>query len=299
MIQLNNILNIFFVMSNNTSCKNKSSLSDKDPTNKKDIDTDIDFNEIKKNIPSDFDTWTECKKQAWQHLDDNPNTFFYRHVLPGEKKKNGAWSEDEKVLFLKVLKEHPPIKGHWGLFSRYIPSRVGYQCNAFYKRLVSSGEIEEIVTINKKTNNNTNNNNVINNNSNINNNTQEISIKNTDKPQTNLKKKVVVLKSSSSSRLQSIISFLYLPHKSSMFDDYDISLINRRPPHNTTSANKIVFDGSEYAYNNTLITQKDDFIINSDLKLNPPFHEQLVEELKDPAIEAKFENFSYEYFKFS
>ena len=91
--------------------------------------------------PADFDKWAPCKKQAWLQMEANPNAFFYRHVLPDEERKNGPWTESEKELFLKVLEEHPPETGHWGLFARHIPGRVGYQCNAFYKKLVAAGAI--------------------------------------------------------------------------------------------------------------------------------------------------------------
>lgn len=272
-----------------------SSAAVKNSDDKKYEIDDIDLKEIKKNIPPDFDTWTECKKQAWQHLDDNPNTFFYRHVLPGETKKNGLWSEDEKVLFLKVFKEHPPVKGHWGLFSRYIPSRVGYQCNSFYKKLVSTGEIEEIIAINKKSSNSNNNNiSSSNSNTNITNNIQDTNTK----IQINSKKKVIMSKSSNSSRLQSIISYLYLPRKS-LFDDYNISLISRRPAQNSEQTNTIHPDESEYAYNNALIQSvKDDFIIDPKNETKQSFHDMLAENLNDPTSEAKFKKFSYEYFKF-
>lgn len=93
-------------------------------------------------LPADFADWAPCKKQAWLELDRNPNAFYYRHVEPGEERKNGPWTEDEKQLFLKVLEEHPPESGHWGLFSRHIPGRVGYQCNAFYKKLVAAGVVQ-------------------------------------------------------------------------------------------------------------------------------------------------------------
>ena len=97
--------------------------------------------EQEKKVPAGFDQWAPCKKQAWLQMEANPNAFFYRHVLPDEERKNGPWTEEEKELFLKVLEEHPPEMGHWGLFARHIPGRVGYQCNAFYKKLVAAGEI--------------------------------------------------------------------------------------------------------------------------------------------------------------
>jgi hypothetical protein len=92
-------------------------------------------------FPPDYESWSPCRQQSWLQLQDNPNGFFYRHLLPGEQRKNGAWSEEENLLFLQTLQEHPPETGHWGLFSRHIPGRVGYQCNAQYKRLIAAGRI--------------------------------------------------------------------------------------------------------------------------------------------------------------
>ena len=123
-----------------------SSVSDNEvlssPVNEHGIETDVDLTAIKKIEPPGFQEWAQCKKQAWLQIDVNPNAFFYRHVLPGEERRNGPWSDEEKALFLKNLKEHPPESGHWGLFARNIPGRVGYQCNAYFKKLVAAGEIE-------------------------------------------------------------------------------------------------------------------------------------------------------------
>ncbi|EAX96244.1 Myb-like DNA-binding domain containing protein [Trichomonas vaginalis G3] len=94
--------------------------------------------------PAEYDSWTPCKKQSWDQLQTNPNGFFYRHVLPNEKRKNGPWSEEEKQLFIEALRKQPAENTHWGLFARNIPGRVGYQCNAFYKKLIASGELQEI-----------------------------------------------------------------------------------------------------------------------------------------------------------
>ncbi|KAK8893957.1 hypothetical protein M9Y10_022386 [Tritrichomonas musculus] len=293
-----------------SASENETSISpvlNKEPSNVQLPNAEVDYKEIKKKIPSDFDTWTECKKQAWLHLDDNPNTFFYRHVMPGEEIKKGPWSEDEKTLFLKALKEHPPIKGHWGLFSRYIPTRVGYQCNAFYKKLVSSGEVEEIVAINKKsTSSNNNNSNKNNNIPNINSSLTSISSSNNSintattnsfKRNSN-RRKYVSFESSGSPRLQSIVSFLFTSRKNtSLFDDLDISLINRRPATPLLSKNKIVFDGTDYAYNNNLIqSQKKDFVFNPELNSRSSFQEILANNLKDPKCEEKFDNLSDLYF---
>ena len=94
-------------------------------------------------IPEDFESWTPCKKESWNQMKANPNAFFYRHVLPGEQKKNGPWSKEEKELFFKAVSETNGDISHWGLFARNIPGRVGYQCNAFYKKILPTGELQE------------------------------------------------------------------------------------------------------------------------------------------------------------
>jgi hypothetical protein len=93
--------------------------------------------------PVDFDAWTQCKRDAWSQLSSNPNAFFYRHVLPGEARRNGPWSAEEQAHFIEQLELHPPNSAHWGLFARHIPGRVGYQCSAFYKRLIATGVLNE------------------------------------------------------------------------------------------------------------------------------------------------------------
>ncbi|KAI9228326.1 MAG: hypothetical protein DHS80DRAFT_15761 [Piptocephalis tieghemiana] len=60
-------------------------------------------------------------------LRKNPNAYFYRHNEPGEEQHNGDWTDAELDLFLKVAREHG-CGDKWGLFSSYIPHRVGYQC---------------------------------------------------------------------------------------------------------------------------------------------------------------------------
>jgi hypothetical protein len=92
-------------------------------------------------FPPDYESWAPCRQQSWLQLQVNPNGFFDRHLLPGEQRKNGAWSKEENLLFLKTFQEHPPESGDWGLFSRHIPGRVGYQCSAQYKRLIATARI--------------------------------------------------------------------------------------------------------------------------------------------------------------
>jgi hypothetical protein len=93
-------------------------------------------------LPAEFNTWAPARQQAWMQMAENPNAFYYRHRLPEEERKNGAWDSAEKALFLEELKKFPSGVSQWGLFARAIPGRVGYQCNSFYRKLIASGEVQ-------------------------------------------------------------------------------------------------------------------------------------------------------------
>jgi len=84
--------------------------------------------------------WSSARIRAWSLREQNPNAYYYRFNEPGEKQRNGKWSEAEKKLFFDRMKE-VGVNGQWGLFSRAIPGRVGYQCANFYRQLIESGEV--------------------------------------------------------------------------------------------------------------------------------------------------------------
>lgn len=72
-------------------------------------------------------------------LDDD--AFLYRNKPEGETKEAGPWSEEEKTKFIEIYRSNPPIDGKWGLFSKQIPGRVGYQCKNMYAQLVEQSLI--------------------------------------------------------------------------------------------------------------------------------------------------------------
>jgi hypothetical protein len=86
--------------------------------------------------------WSTARIRAWSLRDKNPNAYYYRFNEPGETQKNGKWSDEEKKLFLDKLKANP-VDGQWGVFSREIPGRVGYQCANFYRMLLEQGELTD------------------------------------------------------------------------------------------------------------------------------------------------------------
>ena len=94
----------------------------------------------------EWETWSLARKKSYLQKGDNPNTYLYRNLPPGEKPKNGPWSDEEKQLFLKRLKEmreEGVFEGKWGIFSMAIPGRVGYQCSNYYRKLLQNGQVKD------------------------------------------------------------------------------------------------------------------------------------------------------------
>lgn len=93
----------------------------------------------------DWINWSEARRSSYLRGQEYPNAYYYRHLPPGEKQKNGGWTAAEKANFLNRVREFRGnqtfMSGDWGLFSKTIPGRVGYQCANFYRKLVESGEI--------------------------------------------------------------------------------------------------------------------------------------------------------------
>eukprot|EP01091_Cochliopodium_minus_P014530 TRINITY_DN4947_c0_g1_i1.p1 TRINITY_DN4947_c0_g1~~TRINITY_DN4947_c0_g1_i1.p1 ORF type:complete len:623 (+),score=220.02 TRINITY_DN4947_c0_g1_i1:30-1898(+) len=92
--------------------------------------------------------WSEKRKKAYLKREKNPNSYYFRYKDPNEEIRKGPFTQMEKEAFIHRLKEVGPQ--NWGIFSRMIEGRVGYQCSNFYKYLVSRGEIEEIRNFKKK-----------------------------------------------------------------------------------------------------------------------------------------------------
>eukprot|EP01117_Protostelium_nocturnum_P019893 TRINITY_DN8732_c0_g1_i1.p1 TRINITY_DN8732_c0_g1~~TRINITY_DN8732_c0_g1_i1.p1 ORF type:complete len:847 (+),score=249.88 TRINITY_DN8732_c0_g1_i1:122-2662(+) len=96
-----------------------------------------------KNPPKELSqNWSEAERQAWDSRSSKPNGFYYRHNAFLSPKKKGAWSEDEKKLFISELERHG-ASDKWGLLSENIPGRVGFQCATFFRHLVAIGEIKD------------------------------------------------------------------------------------------------------------------------------------------------------------
>ncbi|KAI7904042.1 uncharacterized protein BX663DRAFT_417228, partial [Cokeromyces recurvatus] len=92
-------------------------------------------------------TWQGSRIKAWENRFLSPEGYYYRFVLPGEGQQNGAWSAAEHRLFMNRYNEWMEkgykIGASWGLFSKTIPHRVGYQCMNYYRKLVSEGKLKD------------------------------------------------------------------------------------------------------------------------------------------------------------
>src|SRR4051812_19926888 len=80
-----------------------------------------------------FEGWSQARIRAYEMIDKNPNSYYYRFNAPGEVQRKGQWEDDEKKLFFDRLSELGGANGQWGIFAMKIPGRVGYQCSNFYR----------------------------------------------------------------------------------------------------------------------------------------------------------------------
>ena len=73
-----------------------------------------------------FEGWSQARIRAYQMIDQNPNSYYYRFNAPGDVQRKGQWDEDERKVFFKRLEE-VGANGQWGIFAMKVPGRVGYQ----------------------------------------------------------------------------------------------------------------------------------------------------------------------------
>ena len=102
------------------------------------IKNDDEILKIKK-----FDDDFEKSDSNWPHLEDDENAFLYRNIPDGDTKNNGPWKQSEIELLKKALKDYPPINEKWGVFSKLIPGRTGYQCKKMYEQLLKNNQIKQ------------------------------------------------------------------------------------------------------------------------------------------------------------
>jgi len=107
---------------------------------------------LKQRAASDFTAgWSEARIKAWNGRERNENAYFYRFNAPGEAQSNNRWSGGEHAMFMETLLRCNGKSGTepgkcdyvWGVFSKCIPGRVGYQCSNYYRTLVKLGTVED------------------------------------------------------------------------------------------------------------------------------------------------------------
>jgi len=99
------------------------------------------LNEALKN-PQDQSKWSDARKKAWKNRKTAQNAYFYRFNVPGQPQKNGKWTKSEHELFMKRVLNFG-VNDQWGVFSKAIPGRVGYQCSNYWRGLVKDGDVTD------------------------------------------------------------------------------------------------------------------------------------------------------------
>ncbi|KAG2171780.1 hypothetical protein INT43_008160 [Umbelopsis isabellina] len=92
-------------------------------------------------------TWSPARIHAWEIRRLNPEAFYYRFVDPAQGQSNGSFTKADHDNFMKrmeVWKEKGyRVGASWGIFSMGIPHRAGYQCSAYYRKLIQSKKIQD------------------------------------------------------------------------------------------------------------------------------------------------------------
>lgn len=78
-----------------------------------------------------FEGWSKARIRAFEMMDKNPNSYYYRFNAPGEQQSKGKWTDEEQKLFMDRLEELGANQ-QWGIFSMTIPGRVGYQVSFYF-----------------------------------------------------------------------------------------------------------------------------------------------------------------------
>ncbi|KAG1056521.1 hypothetical protein G6F43_001595 [Rhizopus delemar] len=91
--------------------------------------------------------WQHSRIKAWKERHRNLEQFYFRLLIPGNLQRVGLWTDEEHSLFMKRYDEWIAgglnIGTLWGLFSKTIPHRVGYQCMTHYRSLLFEGKLKD------------------------------------------------------------------------------------------------------------------------------------------------------------
>eukprot|EP01087_Luapelamoeba_hula_P017974 TRINITY_DN5727_c0_g1_i3.p1 TRINITY_DN5727_c0_g1~~TRINITY_DN5727_c0_g1_i3.p1 ORF type:complete len:318 (-),score=86.81 TRINITY_DN5727_c0_g1_i3:113-1066(-) len=91
--------------------------------------------------------WSHARILAWHQRHSNPNAFYYRFTDPGVPQRSNDLNSEENDLFMERYFEFKDngwrVGSSWGLFSKSIPGRVGYQCANYYRKLLKQRVLED------------------------------------------------------------------------------------------------------------------------------------------------------------
>lgn len=82
------------------------------------------------------------QRKAYENRTTNPNAYYYRFNSPGEKERKGTWSASEHKQFMKRVLEKG-VNIEWGIFSKKIKGRVGYQCSCYWRKLQDKNWVKD------------------------------------------------------------------------------------------------------------------------------------------------------------
>lgn len=91
-------------------------------------------------------SWSKARIHAWLRRETHPDAYYYRFVDPNQYQTNGKFSNVEHKAFIHQLKLFDQLGytgSSWGMFSVGVPNKAGYQCCAYYKRLILLRKIKD------------------------------------------------------------------------------------------------------------------------------------------------------------
>lgn len=84
--------------------------------------------------------WSSARITAYKNKDKNPNAYYYRFNDANEAQRTGEWDYNETAIFYNNV-INMGVNNNWGLFSKNIKGRVGYQCSNYYRKLIMNDDI--------------------------------------------------------------------------------------------------------------------------------------------------------------
>ncbi|KAG0220446.1 hypothetical protein BGX31_011043, partial [Mortierella sp. GBA43] len=92
-------------------------------------------------------SWSEVRIRTWEQKRSHTEAFYYRFVDPTEGQQNGPWDPESVKQFMERLKEWQDrgirIGTSWGVFSMHVMHKAGYQCSAYYRRLLETKKLKD------------------------------------------------------------------------------------------------------------------------------------------------------------